>query len=732
MGPRGDPCAFWSSPQPKWGQPCTYMHTQKKWVIVISLVAAAAAAGDTVARKTISDFYDRHHLAAYLDQATLEFVRPGLTIAVQSAAIASDGTITATYAVSDPSGLPLDIAGVTTPGTISLSYLAAAIPKGQEQYVSYITRAATGAVIPSTTQPTADSGGTTVQVGRGQYTYTFNTKATGFDPTVTNTIGIYGSRNLTTYNLGTDYASTTFNFVPSGSPVVTTRDVIRDVSCDRCHDQLSFHGGSRRGMALCVMCHTPQNTDPNTGNTLDLKVMAHKIHMGSSLPSVIAGTPYQIVGYMNSVNDFSTVVDPAMVQRCTVCHAQNTGAAQATAFMTEPTRATCGSCHDNVNFVTGANHPAGPQPNDTLCSSCHIPQGSTDFDASIVGAHVVPTDSSLLSGLKATIVSVANGTAGSQPTVTFTLTNNAGNGVPISALGSLSLTMAGPTVDYGYTNFGPDTTATPGYVTESATTASCSAGGTCVYTFTHAVPAAAVGTFSIGLEARRTETILAGQPNQQSVTYGAANPVSYFTVDGSTVSPRRLVVALSNCNQCHVELSLHGTLRNNTLYCVMCHNPSNTDATTRAVATNPADKLLPPQGINFNMLVHRIHFGPNATADGAKNPYIVVGFGGSHNDFSTTLFPPFSPTGSAGDTRNCSLCHTNSSEQNLPLGKNPVIDPQGWIKPDQAIAGACSGCHTSAPEASHFLANTTSLGESCTVCHSSGAAYAVDQVHAQY
>ena len=80
------------------------------------------------------------------------------------------------------------------------------------------------------------------------------------------------------------------------------------------------------------------------------------------------------------------------------------------------------------------------------------------------------------------------------------------------------------------------------------------------------------------------------------------------------------MVAETNCNQCHVELSLHGTLRNNTLYCVMCHNPSNTDATTRAAATVAADKALPPQGINFNMLVHRIHFGPNATADGAKNP----------------------------------------------------------------------------------------------------------------
>ena len=694
------------------------MQRKRNWIIAAGILAAVAAAGDTI-KRPINRLSDRHLLATYLDPSIVEFVRPGLTIAVQSANIAGDGTITATYTLSDPSGFPLDAAGVTTPGAISLSFLAAYIPKGQEQYVSYITRTASGSVIPSTNQPAADSGGTNTLTAPGQYTYTFKTKATGFDPTVTNTIGIY--------------ASTTFNFVPNGSPVVTTRDVIRDASCNRCHDQLSAHGGSRRGIAICVVCHTPQNVDPDTGNSLDLKVMAHKIHMGSSLPSVIAGTPYQIVGFQGSVNDYSAVVDPAMAQRCTVCHSQTSGAAQATAFLTEPTRVTCGSCHDDVNFATGAHHPAGAQPDDSRCSTCHIPQGASDFDASIVGAHVAPVDSSLLSGLKSTIQSIANGTAGSQPTVTFTLTDNAGKGVPISALGSLSLTMAGPTTDYGYTIFGSDTTSTPGYVTESATTATCSAGGTCTYTFAHAVPAGATGTYSIGLEARRTETVLAGRPNQQTVQYGAANPVSYFSVDGSTVAPRRLVVGLTNCNQCHYALSEHGTLRNNTLYCVMCHNPSNTDATTRAVAMNPADQALPPQGINFTMLVHRIHFGPNATADGAKNPYIVVGFNGSHNDFSKTLYPPLNPNGSPGDTENCSLCHLEGSEQNLPLGLNPVVDPQGWINPNQAIAGACSGCHTSKAEASHMLGNTTTaLGESCPVCHSSGSAYAVDKVHAQY
>ena len=64
--------------------------------------------------------------------------------------------------------------------------------------------------------------------------------------------------------------------------------------------------------------------------------MVHKIHMGSQLPSVKAGKPYQIIGNQQSVHDYSTVVDPADVRRCEVCHEQNSGATQAMAYLTRP------------------------------------------------------------------------------------------------------------------------------------------------------------------------------------------------------------------------------------------------------------------------------------------------------------------------------------------------------------------------------------------------------------
>ena len=695
--------------------------TQWRVSAIVALVAASLASAP---RRP----YTPREKAFFADDSTVEFVRPGLVIKVNSAQIAADGTITAVYTVSDPAGLPLDTTGVTTPGTISLSFVAAVLPNAQEQYTSYTTRTATGTVLATTQQAGADSGGTSAPVGPGQYQYTFHTRApSGFDTSATHTIGIYGSRNLTIFNLGTNFASTTFNFVPSGAAITHTHDIIQTASCNACHDQLSAHGGSRRGLELCVLCHTPQTTDPNTGDTLDAKVFFHKIHMGENLPSVQAGTPYIPAINQFGTFDFSKVAypaDPGDPRRCETCHSQTTGAAQATAYLLHPTRAACGACHDDVDFATGANHPGGPQFDDDRCATCHVPQGEIDFDASIRGAHVAPTASSLLSGLVVNITKVVNGTAGSRPVVSFNVQDSSANPVPLSALGSISFTMAGPTADYGYTDFGA---GTPGYVTESATKAPCDANGNCTYAFTHAVPAASTGTYAIGVEARRTETILPGDAKQQSITYGAKNQVVYFSVDGSAVAPRRGVVALGNCNACHVALSLHGTLRNNTEYCVMCHNPSNTDAARRTSAT---DKAVPPQGINFNLLVHRIHYGINMQA--SKRTYIVVGFGGSHNDFSDTLFPALSPAGAATDTRNCSLCHVNNSEQNLPLGLNPVVDPQGPINPILPIASACTGCHVDIPTASHALTNTSTLGEACTVCHSSGAEFAVDKVHAQY
>ncbi len=570
---------------------------------------------------------------------------PGLGIKINSASIAANGAITLTYTLSDPKGLPLDAAGVTTPGPISLTYFASYIPKGQEQYVAYTTAQATGAALGTITRPTFEEGGGTVtSTGPGQYQYTMKSQApAGFDPTVTTTVAIAASRNLTSFNLGTNYAGTTFNFVPNGAPVTVTRDVIRTQSCNTCHDQLAFHGGHAFGMEQCVLCHQPQNADPTTGNILDLKVMAHKIHMGSQLPSVVGtsttpGVPYQIAGYMNILSNFSTVVDPADPRRCAVCHSQTTGAAQATAYTAKPSRAACGACHDDVNFATGANHAGGFQTDDTQCANCHVPKGETPFDASILGAHVVPNDTpaayapnpdTLIASVVVTITGVTNGAAGQKPVVAYTVKDINGNPLALSALEDLQFTLAGPTTDYGYTSFGSDVT-TPGYVGEDGTMGTCDAKGNCTYTFQHAIPAGSTGTYAIGVESEILENVLPNTNAAQQVESGTPNQVFYFSVDGSAVQSRRTVVAETNCNQCHVHLTLHGNRRNAPQYCVLCHNPSDTDFSQR-----PAGQTA--QTINMAVMVHRIHDGVNVVPAGGK-PSIIAGFGGSSHDFSGACF----------------------------------------------------------------------------------------------
>jgi OmcA/MtrC family decaheme c-type cytochrome len=674
--------------------------------------------------------------AYYADPKLVAFVNPGLAIAINSASISTAGAISVTYTVTDPSGLPLDAAGVTTPGVISLAYVAAYIPKGQEQYVAYTTGQATGTALGTITRPDFELGGKATQVGPGQYQYTFIAQApAGFDATATTTVAVDGNRDLTAFDLGTNYAGTTFNFVPNGSAVTVTRDVIKTQSCNTCHDQLAFHGGYAHGMEMCVLCHQPQNQDPTSGNTLDLKVMAHKIHMGSQLPSVNATppVPYQIYGYMNSVSDFSTVIDPADPRRCEVCHSQTTGAAQAKAFLTAPSRAACGACHDDVNFATGNNHPGGFQTDDTECANCHQPQGETPFDASILGAHVVPNDTpatypqnpdTLISSIVIKITAVTNTKPGQKPVVAYTVKDM--NGVAIAlndpTLEDIQFTLAGPTTDYGYTSFGSDVT-TPGYVGEDGTAGTCDSSGNCTYTFLHAIPATATGTYAIGVESERLENVLPNTNAAQQVESGTPNQIFYFSVDGSTVQPRRTVVAETNCNQCHVHLTLHGNRRNDPQYCVLCHNPSDTDFSQR-----PAGQAA--QTINMAVMVHRIHDGVNVVPAGGK-PYTVAGFGGSTHDFSGVLYPAMSPAGDATYLQNCTLCHVNGSEQILPTGLNAVVDPQGWINPVQPVSSACSGCHVSKAEAAHFVTNTSTLGEACAVCHASGAQFAVDAVHAQ-
>lgn len=711
-----------------------------KLIVIVTVVALSVmTAGSS------SNYLTPKDKAFYADANLINFVRPGLTLRVLSGSIADDGTIKTRLRITDPRGLPLDRLGITTPGAVALSCMAAYIPQGQTQYVAYTTRIQTSPITnQSATQASTDSGGTFTQVADGEYEYTFRTKApTNFNKAVTHSVACQSSRNLTEFDMPTNYADHVFTWVPNGSPVTVTRDVIKTASCNKCHDQLAFHGGSRRSMEYCVMCHTPQTTDPDTGNTVDMTVMTHKIHMGANLPSVRAGGKYSIIGFNQNEADYSHIALPSDPGNCTVCHEQGKGAAQEKAFL-KPSRAACGACHDDVNFATGQGHVNLPQVSDSGCATCHIPQGELPLDASILGAHI-PTNTALLDPDQFDWVPGmvfgnlrANGVAGQRASISFTLKDKKGNPIDLNSLKTsparLFAVMAGPTTDYGYTNFGSGVT-TAGYFSEDVANNGgvCDQSGVCSYTFSRIIPADAKGTFSVGLEGRRTVTINPGTTKQRVVQYGATNAVAHFSVDGSAVVARRQVVSTEKCNACHTNLSLHGQNRNRVEQCVLCHNPGETDKSVRGVAQTPEERAKPANSIDFAYMVHRIHTGKELVAQGAG--YTLLGRGGAVYDYTHVGYPAFTPAGAVGDTRNCAMCHVNGSESILPSGKVPVENPQSPVNPLPRVTAVCTGCHASMSTLAHAVNNTAAIGgksiEACATCHGPNAGHSVTRAHAR-
>jgi len=666
---------------------------------ILAIFLAAATIGSGVGKQT----YSALEKAFYADENTINFVRPGLELKILAAVVNPDGRMAARIRITDPLGVGLDRLGVYTPGPVNISFVAATLPKDKSTYTSYTTRTQTSPITRvAATQASADTGGTwTKEAEDGEYTYTFGTRAPStIDRTATHTIGAYSSRNLTAFDLGTNFASATFNFVPAGGEVTQVREVIKTATCNTCHVTVSAHGGSRRGLELCVLCHTPQTTDPDTGNTVDMTVMTHRIHMGKDLPSVKAGTRYRIIGNAQSVHDYSDIGFPPTVRNCESCHTQQgaNAATQATA-MYEPTRAACGSCHDNIDFKAGTNHIA--QEDDTRCSTCHRPEGEREWDISVKGAHTVPEFSKNLKGQTIELLEVRDTAPGQNPIVTYRLKDSEGKILAPSDMTSLSLILAGPATDY------------TAYWSEASRTDPLSPSGSATHRFARTIPADAKGTYSISAEGYRNNTFEGPRRIPTTVRDPLKNVVTYFSVDGKPVERRRQVVAIEKCNACHVRLEAHGRNRNQIEACVVCHNPTKTDAARR-----PAEQA-PNESISFATMVHRIHTGKEQ-----GRPYILYGFGNVAIDFSKVGFPT-----SASD---CATCHINNT-QNLPLRANlqSIVDPSGWLPNPGATTAACLSCHSGREAAAHAQINTAPLGESCTVCHGPNAEFSVARVHAR-
>ena len=666
--------------------------------------------------------YARSDKEYYLTQAQTDFVRPGFKIKVNSVTIGSDRKPVVDVTLTDDSGQPVDRLGVLTPGTVSTTHILSWYDPATRNYTSYATRVQTSPITNvSATQAAADSGGVYKDVDLGHYTYTFKTVLpSGFDITKTHTLGIYGRRQMPPEILdGKGYVDNfEFDFRPDGQAVTVKWDAIQEGNaCNQCHDPLTAHGDIRTDVKLCVLCHSPQTSESDTGNSVDIRVFIHKIHRGENLPSVQAGTPYHIIGNSQSDNDFSTVAFPQDIRNCANCHEGRDPAnkpSQSDVWYTKPSRAACGACHDNIDWVTGAGHPAGPQSSDSACAACHIPDSGQEFDASIKGAHTVPYRSKQLKGLNATIVSVTNTKPGQKPTVVYKLTENDGKVLDPSNFGtssSINLLLGGPTTDYA---------APP--IREKAV--GTFANGQTTYTFTTPIPSNAKGSWAVAIEAKRSVDLKKTNGSVETTyTEGAVNPIFYVAVTDAQAVPRRNVVVLDNCNKCHdrlATLASHGGQRIAIEECVLCHNPNGSDVDER-----PADQG-PVESIALKRMIHKIHSGENLTQD-----FTIFGHNASVNNFNHVRYP--------GDRKDCLQCHTSESTFDLPLpaGAIPVVTLRDYFSPQGPATAACLGCHDSGDVAAHAYLNTVTFpgaagpNEACATCHGPGKDWDVVKVHAR-
>ncbi|HKX58557.1 MAG TPA: OmcA/MtrC family decaheme c-type cytochrome [Steroidobacteraceae bacterium] len=629
------------------------------------------------------------------------------------------------------------------------------------------------------------AGGQFVDNGDGTYQYTFAKNITSdpdipYDATLTHRVG-FEIRGLA------PAINPVYTFQPSSGATtgIFSREIVDNDTCEACHDQLAFHGGARFDTRYCVMCHSPTTFDAQSGNTVDLKVMIHRIHRGSELPSVQPaelppgetdgeiglGLDYGIYGFGAQLHDFTEVVFPQDHRNCTTCHEEtDADTPQASNYRITVNSAACGACHDAttqqivggvaqgpapvlIDFATGQGHSAANLAvQDQDCVTCHGPDSSiNNGNLRTVKVHEIP-EKLAAEKFRFAVLAVANTAPGQNPTVTIQVTDPTDGDEPydIQDPAGPFAPGAGLTVDIGwntadFNNRGSGSaptadTGTPALpVRINFLDPAVIKNADLTFTATAAVP---VPLFMTGSGV----AILEGKPrvdvNGDGALDNLAVPASGLTfpiTDASPV-PRRQVVELARCNECHNVLSLHGSNRtDNTELCTTCHNPNNTDIARRLPpCSNPPDDPVAPglgpddQAIDFKYMVHQIH----------SANYQACGFGNSIHDFTDLGFP--------GHLNNCEGCHQPDTyypvdgaviqATTFDAGDRTTLADDRAVSPN---ASACSACHTSDLAKVHmeqnggdFDAGKTVEGtivsegvETCALCHGPGRTADVKRMH---
>lgn len=547
----------------------------------------------------------------------------------------------------------------------------------------------------------------------------------------------------------------------------TQREIVSVAACFECHSKfVGFHGGnavnkfpaSRQDTKMCVLCHTDQRkfgrteaTTTSTGysgsvsrvndmSTVNLMPFIHTLHMGEKLTktgTVVAGVAANDIKY------------PQTITNCVKCHDGSVGAKNKTDqgdnWKTKPSRLACGACHDNVNFATGANHPApgGIRTDDSQCATCHDaasistvshvtvdPAGSVDRggypapssnvgNAIALASMVNPPAGVFKIGFEIKSVAVASNKA----TVTYRILKN-GSPVTLNSTGYLINDVDGtPSI---YVTYGQKQDGVQAVVDWTASVSAtvtqfrdAQTGGNVSTTYKQTGPDA---------DGYYAATFLTALPTDAKMVHGAMG-INYqgfvqlkgYKVGGvdtpirlrepafalkaaSATDMRRSVVTAATCNSCHgqlgVEPSFHSGARNNPEGCAMggCHNETKATSHSDGGAWALSEKYM----------VHGIHGGWKRSV-----PFTYEASAGNLKGFSEIEYP--------GVLQNCRQCHlpgsfdfSNAANANavpnmlwttdtaldmrlLTDGGTAKTDPTTWIGVSPWIIGGSFASNKAAP-----------------------------------
>ncbi|UUO24371.1 OmcA/MtrC family decaheme c-type cytochrome [Colwellia sp. M166] len=686
--------------------------------------------------------------------------------AITNATITEDGSLIVEFSIEDDVGvgysaLKSNQIRFTLAQLTPINAITGESSKWQS-YINIIESAPTdpnnGSGTVDTVQATSEtanaSGGVFTNNNDGTYRYTFATNVLN----VTSPVAVTHNANFThriafqISGSGFPTMNRSFDWQPSTGTTtnITNREMVVEGTCNGCHGELALHGGGRVDTAYCVTCHNPGTVDANSGESVDFKVMIHKIHRGANLPSVVNGGEYAIWGYRDSKNDYSGTHIPQDIRNCTNCHDDsNTETPDAINWKSQPSIEACGSCHDDVDFATGTGHLAGAQADNSLCQGCHGVSGFSSIESNHtnVMANVASARSAIVTEAKAVRVNLNTGDIEVDVMVTL-------EGTPVAALRDISDIDTPAGAKFGKYKYGTDN----GSITinwdngtgfqlndELIALNDCTADGTGLFTCaapgllsgitaTDTIMVTSVGLF-VCMNEKDGAVVRCDSPETAAMDVAQVDitpSIVFFKGDGTitTEAYNKIGADISACQSCHADNKFHNGATD-LVQCKTCHNA------TRVGYRGLGD---------LKRHVHRLHSSLDKNALNDSNPEQIDHF--------------------PGNIDNCAQCHSDD-QFDLPIKQNTraSIASSGnanvYVSPTAVVCGSChlnvklglidpslpglidpaKGSIDAKGQAliDHMMQNGGIFGaatftqankvESCAVCHAIGAEFGVDKIH---